>query len=109
MLGDRDAAQDVVQDAFFGLYRRWDGLASADAAPAYLRTSVRTPRRAARCSSSPGGQLLRPDRRDPGRTLGGGAGAVTLNTPPVSGRRSGTTRHYATSEAPSRGERDEES
>ena len=40
MLGDRDAAQDVVQDAFFGLYRRWDGLASADAAPAYLRTSV---------------------------------------------------------------------
>ena len=40
MLGDRHAAQDVVQDAFFGLYRRWDGLASADAAPAYLRTSV---------------------------------------------------------------------
>jgi len=40
MLGDRDAAQDVVQDAFFGLYRRWDKLASADAAPAYLRVSV---------------------------------------------------------------------
>jgi RNA polymerase sigma-70 factor (sigma-E family) len=40
MLGDRDAAQDVVQDAFFGLYRRWGKLASADAAPAYLRASV---------------------------------------------------------------------
>jgi RNA polymerase sigma factor (sigma-70 family) len=40
MLGDRDAAQDVVQDAFLGLYRRWDKLASADAAPAYLRASV---------------------------------------------------------------------
>ena len=40
MLGDRDAAQDVVQDAFLGLYRRWDKLASVDAAPAYLRTSV---------------------------------------------------------------------
>jgi RNA polymerase sigma-70 factor (sigma-E family) len=40
MLGDADAAQDVVQDAFFGLYRRWDKLASADAAPAYLRASV---------------------------------------------------------------------
>ena len=40
MLGDRDAAQDVVQDAFLGLYRRWDKLTSADAAPAYLRTSV---------------------------------------------------------------------
>ena len=40
MLGDPDAAQDVVQDAFFGLYRRWGKLASADAAPAYLRASV---------------------------------------------------------------------
>jgi RNA polymerase sigma-70 factor (sigma-E family) len=40
MLGDSDAAQDVVQDAFLGLYRRWDKLASTDAAPAYLRASV---------------------------------------------------------------------
>ena len=40
MLGDPDAAQDVVQDAFLGLYRRWDKLTSADAAPAYLRASV---------------------------------------------------------------------
>lgn len=40
MLGDADAAQDVVQDAFLGLYRRWDKLASAEAAPAYLRSSV---------------------------------------------------------------------
>jgi RNA polymerase sigma factor (sigma-70 family) len=40
MLGDADAAQDVVQDAFLGLYRRWDKLASAGAAPAYLRASV---------------------------------------------------------------------
>jgi RNA polymerase sigma-70 factor (sigma-E family) len=40
MLGDAEAAQDVVQDAFFGLYRRWDKLADVGAAPAYLRTSV---------------------------------------------------------------------
>jgi RNA polymerase sigma-70 factor (sigma-E family) len=40
MLGDADAAQDVVQDAFLGLYRRWDKLASTEAAPAYLRSSV---------------------------------------------------------------------
>jgi RNA polymerase sigma-70 factor (sigma-E family) len=40
MLGDAHAAQDVVQDAFLGLYRRWDKLASEDAAPAYLRSSV---------------------------------------------------------------------
>jgi len=40
LLGDSAAAQDVVQDAFFGLYRRWDKLANTGAAPAYLRTSV---------------------------------------------------------------------
>ena len=27
MLGDRGAAEDVVQDAFFGLYRHWARLA----------------------------------------------------------------------------------
>ena len=26
LLGDRAAAEDVVQDAFYGLYRRWDHL-----------------------------------------------------------------------------------
>jgi RNA polymerase sigma-70 factor (sigma-E family) len=40
MLGDRAAAEDVVQDAFLGLYRHWDSLGDASAAPAYLRTSV---------------------------------------------------------------------
>src|ERR1700744_3114866 len=40
MLGDAGAAQDVVQDAFLGLYRRWDKLADHAAAPAYLRTIV---------------------------------------------------------------------
>jgi RNA polymerase sigma-70 factor (sigma-E family) len=40
MLGDQAEAQDVVQDAFLGLYRRWGTLASADAAPGYLRASV---------------------------------------------------------------------
>jgi RNA polymerase sigma-70 factor (sigma-E family) len=40
MLGDQAEAQDVVQDAFLGLYRRWATLASADAAPGYLRASV---------------------------------------------------------------------
>jgi len=40
MLGDAHAAQDVVQDAFLGLHRRWDKLSSTAAAPAYLRASV---------------------------------------------------------------------
>jgi RNA polymerase sigma-70 factor (sigma-E family) len=40
MLGDRGAAEDVVQDAFLGLYRRWDGLSDPDSALAYVRSSV---------------------------------------------------------------------
>ena len=40
MLGDRAAAEDVVQDAFFGLYRRWDRLADPRGALPYVRSSV---------------------------------------------------------------------
>ncbi|TVZ00904.1 SigE family RNA polymerase sigma factor [Trebonia kvetii] len=40
MLGDRVAAEDVVQDAFLGLYRHWDGLADTGKALAYLRSAV---------------------------------------------------------------------
>jgi RNA polymerase sigma-70 factor (sigma-E family) len=40
MLGSRSAAEDVVQDAFLGLYRRWEHLTSADKALGYVRTSV---------------------------------------------------------------------
>jgi RNA polymerase sigma-70 factor (sigma-E family) len=40
MLGDRAAAEDVVQDAFCGLCRRWDDLTDPRKAPAYLRSSV---------------------------------------------------------------------
>jgi RNA polymerase sigma-70 factor (sigma-E family) len=40
MLGDRAAAEDVVQEAFCGLYRRWDRLAAPDKALAYVRSSV---------------------------------------------------------------------
>ena len=40
ILGDQGSAEDVVQDAFFGLYRRWDNLADPSAALGYLRTSV---------------------------------------------------------------------
>jgi RNA polymerase sigma-70 factor (sigma-E family) len=40
MLGDPAAAEDVVQDAFLGLYQRWDRLADPAAAQSYLRTSV---------------------------------------------------------------------
>jgi len=40
MLGDLPSAEDVVQKAFCGLYRRWDRLASTDGALYYVRTSV---------------------------------------------------------------------
>jgi RNA polymerase sigma-70 factor (sigma-E family) len=40
MLGDLPSAEDVVQEAFYGLYRRWDRLADTAGAPYYVRTSV---------------------------------------------------------------------
>ena len=40
MLGDAAAAEDVVQEAFCGLYRRWGGLADQDRALQYVRTTV---------------------------------------------------------------------
>jgi RNA polymerase sigma-70 factor (sigma-E family) len=40
MLGDQHAAEDVVQDAFLGLFRRWDSLNDPGRALAYVRSSV---------------------------------------------------------------------
>lgn len=40
ILGDRPAAEDVVQEAFLGLYQRWSNLRDTASAPGYLRASV---------------------------------------------------------------------
>jgi DNA-directed RNA polymerase specialized sigma24 family protein len=40
LVGDRASAEDVVQDAFLGLYRRWDCLPDTSSPLAYLRVSV---------------------------------------------------------------------
>jgi RNA polymerase sigma-70 factor (sigma-E family) len=40
MLGDRQAAEDVVQEAFCGLYRAWDRLPDHGNVHGYLRVSV---------------------------------------------------------------------
>ena len=40
MLGDQSQAEDVVHDAFLGLYRMWPKLHDQDRALGYLRTSV---------------------------------------------------------------------
>jgi RNA polymerase sigma-70 factor (sigma-E family) len=40
MLGNRQAAEDVVQESFIGLYRRWSRLDDQAKALAYVRSSV---------------------------------------------------------------------
>lgn len=40
MLGDQSMAEDVVQDAFVGMYRKWASMQDRDKALGYLRTSV---------------------------------------------------------------------
>ena len=40
ILGDQASAEDVVQEAFCGLYRRWDRLRDSTRAVYYLRSSV---------------------------------------------------------------------
>jgi RNA polymerase sigma-70 factor (sigma-E family) len=40
MVGDRPTAEDVVQDAFLGLHRRWGFLRDRDNALTYLRSAV---------------------------------------------------------------------
>jgi len=40
LTGDEGLAEEVVQDAFMGLHRRWQRQGPPDSPPAYLRTSV---------------------------------------------------------------------
>ena len=40
MTGDRPTAEDLVQDAFLGLHRRWDALADPGKALSYVRSCV---------------------------------------------------------------------
>ncbi len=58
MVGDRAAAEDVVQDAFLGLYRHWGGLCDGANALTYVRSSVLNGCRNTRRSRA------RRDRRD---------------------------------------------
>lgn len=65
MTGDRQAAEDIVQDAFGGLYRRWYRLRDPDKALSYVRSAVlngcRTETRRARAAlASRNRDYLRP-------------------------------------------------
>jgi RNA polymerase sigma-70 factor (sigma-E family) len=75
MLGDRGAAEDVVQDAFLGLYRHWDRLADPGNALTYVRSAVLN-----RCRNAlrQRGQRERHDRQGPGPTASESAEAVAL-------------------------------
>jgi RNA polymerase sigma factor (sigma-70 family) len=72
MLGDRPGAEDVVHEAFYGLYRRWDGLKDPAKAPQYLRSSVLNG-----CRTQ-----LRRSRPPPGGTPADRAGALQLSAQP---------------------------
>ncbi len=64
MVGDRSAAEDVVQEAFCGLYRRWATLSDPGKALSYVRSSVMNG-----CRS-----LLRRRARQPTGAIGNPAG-----------------------------------
>jgi RNA polymerase sigma-70 factor (sigma-E family) len=40
LVDDRVAAEDVVQEAFTAVYRRWDSIRDPEAAPGYVRAAV---------------------------------------------------------------------
>ena len=82
MLGDAAAAEDVVQDAFLGLYRRWDRLADPAAAQSYLRTSVLNGCRTA----------LRRRARDGVLSAGADAQAAVLTGPSLESAEATVTR-----------------
>jgi RNA polymerase sigma factor (sigma-70 family) len=80
MLGDQDAAQDVVHDAFCGLVRRWRTLNDPAQAAAYLRSSVLNGCRDAlrRQARRPAEVPLRPELLGPGPL---GAGSARADAP----------------------------
>jgi RNA polymerase sigma-70 factor (sigma-E family) len=60
IVGDRQAAEDIVQDAFCGLHRRWDALRDTGKALQYVRSAVlngcRSESRRVRTSLARGGR-----------------------------------------------------
>jgi RNA polymerase sigma-70 factor (sigma-E family) len=66
LVGDKTTAEDVVQEAFLGLYRGWHRLAEQDAAIGYLRTAVLNGARSAhRSRARRHALLLRAAQHDP--------------------------------------------
>ena len=78
MLGDRGAAEDVVQDAFLGLYRHWHRLADPGNALTYVRSAVLNRCRNALRQRGQRDRHDRHDRQGPGPTASESAEAVAL-------------------------------
>ena len=76
MLGDRQAAEDVVQEAFCGLYRAWDRMSDHAHALGYVRSSVLNGSRSA----------LRRSRRVP-RAVAAPAAAASAEDTVLAGER----------------------
>jgi DNA-directed RNA polymerase specialized sigma24 family protein len=92
MLGDQSIAEDVVQDAFVGMYRKWASLKDRDKALGYLRISVLNGCRTAHRSRT---------RRDRALLLASGAdGIVSAEESALIGRTCKTSKAQ-----PSRGRR----
>jgi RNA polymerase sigma-70 factor (sigma-E family) len=77
LVDDLETAEDVVQDAFSALHRRWGSIAEPNAALGYLRTSVVNGsrsvlrrRRTARAYVWPDGERLSADSADAGLLVG---------------------------------------
>ena len=85
MLGDRQSAEDVVQEAFCGLYRAWDRMSDHAHALGYVRTSVLNGSRSA----------LRRSRRVPRAVAVEAAAAPSAAAETLTTGRSGGTRRRA--------------
>jgi RNA polymerase sigma-70 factor (sigma-E family) len=73
MLGERPAAEDVVQEAFCALYRRWDHLADTGKALSYVRSSILNG-----CRSELRRRVRSERRRAPDAVAGGAASAEVM-------------------------------
>jgi hypothetical protein len=79
MLGDRQTAEDVVQEAFCGLYRAWDHMSDHAHALGYVRSSVLNGSRSALRRSRRVPRAVAVDTTAPGISLAAASKLATLH------------------------------
>jgi RNA polymerase sigma-70 factor (sigma-E family) len=80
MLDDLQGAEDVVQEAFYGLYRRWNRLKDADHAIFYVRAAVLNGCRSALRRRAVRRRLLADQPGQPGQRPAASAEAVVIQS-----------------------------